>query len=965
MGNTVPVEAARPVQALADLFRDVTGRVVDPVAGANSGHRGQGPYSGPEGFVAVTAADVAVLVNALYPQHQLAPFSSDHDLSSSGLHSSASSISGFSLFHNNPGLESTSVAVPTQALDNFQPSVSDFTEPSELKGDSFESSILEPEPDVDGEQLREVCSAIEDFLTGGRPSSLDQWWVFMMDERTQSLCTIQDKLLHVQDSAVPVTLTVMKDADGEKAVAFSGDYRTSKLAVQELLFDDELDNEVNGLLDLSSSWDTLPELHMWISQAFDQRIANLEERSEFVAAHAWFRKFRCFHAISLETSGPDVLLRLLHDVEKSNKRSLGLSTAVSDLCDGWLRFIQPCIEASTKELLACGDSTRYLRDKMWYVADVRTSAAYDEARAVASALKVMGKPKRPPRTRLAPPLRHWSGPKLSNTNLHLKTEAQILELLSASPDHGGPNKLGDDQSRALSTWMERHSVENLCRGEERLHKLCMEIRKAVDQLTAEGSTLLSGPLFARDSPQAAPQPAGISSNPFWSPPGVAGRFDFLRLHTNVPPSIDALSSTSSHPLSTRSSRDYLESRSPTLTNKSSAPFWSPAMTEAQSPSSATSIGSAQTQAAPGNAIRKRTAQSGPTGQSMIEELRQRAVSLLLSDLASPLFKDGSETDRAFWTGLGGELTHKHLLNFCPIFSDDDRIIRKPAQFDFLTAFRKLFRRFSATCNPYVKLLILLDIDTLLAPYVTEQAHALPSFRPELRQRSVSLHQLKHRPVSPVADLKVDGFRMLFANGTIRPSGIFRDLQYIASLVPSTTLETTAQGKAFWNAAVAISGIKQEARNILVETADSIVAYHSNNRGHGRASSVAQQQRDSATFSAPSRTPSAEDIARYTMADAAYLLQITAREGDAVAQRELGTLYLTHPELMDHIIAPFSRPRDVFKEELESKWRKNQDPNRCDPATMCVAHHWMSLSSRAGDALAKEFLRQREEMERLP
>ena len=99
-----------------------------------------------------------------------------------------------------------------------------------------------------------------------------------------------------------------------------------------------------------------------------------------------------------------------------------------------------------------------------------------------------------------------------------------------------------------------------------------------------------------------------------------------------------------------------------------------------------------------------------------------------------------------------------------------------------------------------------------------------------------------------------------------------------------------------------------------------------------------------------------------MADAGYLLQITAREGNHVAQRELATLYLTNPDLMDHIIAPFAKPRDVFKEELESKWRKNQDPNRCDPATMCVAHHWMSLSSKSGDALAKEYLRQREEME---
>lgn len=209
------------------------------------------------------------------------------------------------------------------------------------------------------------------------------------------------------------------------------------------------------------------------------------------------------------------------------------------------------------------------------------------------------------------------------------------------------------------------------------------------------------------------------------------------------------------------------------------------------------------------------------------------------------------------------------------------------------------------------------------------------------------------------ETSIRGFRDIFSRKTLRPVTIFRDLQFIAALLPSTVLQGTPQGKAFCNAAVAMAGLKSEARKIMVETAADIIAFHSNNRGHGQSSSTAQQQRDHAIFPTPS--PPAEDIGRYSMADAAYLLQITAKEGDPVAQRELATLYLTHPELMDRIIAPFSRPKEVFKEEIEGRWKRNQDPNRCDPNTMCVAHHWMSLSSKGGDALAKEYLRQREEM----
>ncbi|KAJ8133805.1 hypothetical protein OY671_012981, partial [Metschnikowia pulcherrima] len=143
--------------------------------------------------------------------------------------------------------------------------------------------------------------------------------------------------------------------------------------------------------------------------------------------------------------------------------------------------------------------------------------------------------------------------------------------------------------------------------------------------------------------------------------------------------------------------------------------------------------------------------------------------------------------------------------------------------------------------------------------------------------------------------------------------LFRDLQYIASLIPSSTLDSSPHGPAFWNAAAAVLRSKSEASKKLVETADSIIDYHTNNRGHGRSASSAQQQRDSATFSAPLRTPSAELIAHYSMADAALSSQITAREGDPAAQRELATLYLTHPELMDPVVAPFASPSEVFRD----------------------------------------------------
>ncbi|KAF2208341.1 hypothetical protein CERZMDRAFT_91588 [Cercospora zeae-maydis SCOH1-5] len=605
---------------------------------------------------------------------------------------------------------------------------------------------------------------------------------------------------------------------------------------------------------------------------------------------------------------------------------------------------------------------------MWYVADVRTSAAYEEVRLVASALRIMGKPNKTPKTRSVQPLRHWTTSRYSVGSLHIKSEAQILDILSARSEYGGPNKLSDDQARATLQWMQRENIDNLCRGEERLHKLFLEVRKCVDVVSntspSENSILWSNTLFARDTSLRTRDSPPRRSH---FPPSFYGNTlssDYLSLSSQLR-SNDCLSNTS-HTLSNSSSRDYLDARSPTLTNRSSAPFWSPAMSEIDSPSSATSVASSQTQWAADVAPAPEPVNSLATDAQALEKLRQRVTGLLLSDLTSTLFSDGSETDHAFWTGLGRELAERYLRSTQPWHSSagsqtptaDSDIPAKPSmmRFDFDNAFENLMQKFAACSNPTTKLKCLYEIDRLLVPYMKEQRSNMSPVASFVK----GMQDLKlHTGAENSTETRIVGFRNIFAKSSLRPKTIFRDMQSIASLLPAAVLHNPLEGEAFTNAAVAITRLKTEVTSIMVETADSIIAYHSNNRGHGRSPSMAQQERDSATFAAPS--PPAEDVARHSMADAAHLLQIAAKEGHSVAQRELGTLYLTHPELMDRIIAPFTRPKDVFKEELEARWKKNQDPQRLDPLIMCVAHHWMALSSKANDSLAKETLKQLEDM----
>ncbi|KAK6405342.1 hypothetical protein LTR81_019858 [Elasticomyces elasticus] len=909
-GHPVSLETAARVDSLLSRLQAGCQQIAAPQDMSTHGS----PFPKQAAFLVLSAADVTTIFQALYPQRRPASFSSDQSTMHSGLQSSASSISGFSLFSPSVVSEGSASGLPWNG--------------KEPLGEPFRAVRLFS---LDQELVGEILTSIEETIgPSGRPTS--SWTVHLLQDGNSSEPDIAQ-------SGRETSQVTTRPNDHEY---FDHDVLYYLLSV---IPTSETPRQAGG--DTSAF-----SIYQHLLLAMETAYRTAEQARDYLEAHYWMEQLEVFRNAFADGLQSHRLTAMLDRIEARTQAGITTDEVSVDSCISWQRLATQALEAQTSELMVSTRAAHHLRDKMWFVADVRTSAPYDEARSVANALRTMENKKRNMRFKAVPPLRHWSNTKVPSANFHLKTDAQVLELLSASSEQGGSGKLSDDQARATQSWLDQNNIEVICPAEERLHRLCMEIRKCVESLTSADCALLSSnSLFARDARRHV-----VHRNPLAALQATTSRFSCLQLRTDVAPSIDTVSSAS-HPLSSASSREFLESRSPTLTHRSSAPFWSPTMTEARSPSSATSLGSYHTRNKSYRASKRNVrAVSGIDDCGTLEELRRSLTALLLSDLTPLLFNDGSETDRAFWTGLGNKVTEQHVRSIYsqPGLSSRDSpapALLRGLSFDYMAAFEHLFESFSAFNDPAAKLSLLYDIDQLLPLY----ANSLATNSAE--GRTV---QSSSRP-----DASIEGFRKLFCNAALRPKAIFRDLQYIAALVPSHILESTPAGKAFCNAAVAITGLKQELRNLMVETADSIIAYHSNNRGHGRASSTAQQERDSATFSAPNRVPSAEDVARYGMEHAAELLQITAKEGDPVAQRELATLYLTHPELMDHIIAPFSRPRDVFKDELESKWRKNQDPNRCDPATMCVANHWMGLSSKGGDALAKEYLRQRDEMERLP
>lgn len=332
-------------------------------------------------------------------------------------------------------------------------------------------------------------------------------------------------------------------------------------------------------------------------------------------------------------------------------------------------------------------------------------------------------------------------------------------------------------------------------------------------------------------------------------------------------------------------------------------------------------------------------------------------------------------------------------------------------FPYRQAFQRLLRMFSVHPNPYAKLNALFELEHLIIAFLTPSAPRRPRLRqdtltaapppevqhinafghtdaisttPRAKNLEEAIDNCKERrsqalsqpdPSSPVhrtndrssnnpnpasTDMIVDVLQDLFRDPDIRPKTLFRDLQFIASFVPASVLDKTERGKAFWDAGLAALGLKQDVCRTLIEIADEVVVHYTQTR----------KTTTSSPESLPPTTSSGE-LMKYSMQDAAQMWTITAKEGDPVAERELAIFYLTHPELVERVTAPLSKPRETFKAQVMemhgggSTGKEERDRERSDPATMCAAYHWMELSALGGDVLAKTYLRQREELNAIP
>lgn len=424
-----------------------------------------------------------------------------------------------------------------------------------------------------------------------------------------------------------------------------------------------------------------------IEYLLELAVSRSQAQYDFIAAHYWWTTLQQLRRSPSNSLTRDGYGPLLHYFSREARESLRKCASSIEASEAWLVWLR---QLRDRQVLLVKDKSRTmetLRDKMWYVTDVRNSSAYEKTKNIVMALKKMARSSHLQQSKSYSTPRPRNTSRSSTANFTNNTEAQFFELMAASKDQGGPNKLADGQADKTQKWLMQSGVENFCKGEERIHRFCLEVRECVSKLVGEnmldGPVLWSSELYHREKEMHE----DIRRNGTMSIPGIttpANReleLDFGRPRSQghnflSPPGHDIYGAsgrnTSQHSFQSarwntardsEASRlgdyqDYFGSGSPLSTIDSSTTFWSPFHTSEgrvesnprSRPSTAPSrpdIGHSQALDSPS---RKR--------DIFLSDLKQELTNLLLSDLGTVLWSQGSETDAWFSGDIAQECMHR-------------------------------------------------------------------------------------------------------------------------------------------------------------------------------------------------------------------------------------------------------------------------------------------------------------------
>ena len=766
------------------------------------------------------------------------------------------------------------------------------------------------------------------------------------------------------------------------SVGSSSDYATLKKAITTLLATPG--RRQLPRLDRSRPLTVVQES---LRALFEDAMASARLSMDFLSMHRWHRCLEIYSKVIGTPDGRILVKDLFADIRVQYKINIHTLEKQAVVRENLARSLLSLDQQQKDAISALEKRHNALRIKMWYIYDVKHSSTYEEALLVVKALRAMSSSKR---SKQIGSTFSWTRQPFRGSQSQERADAQALEAMTAPKDRGGRRKLADDQVDMTSRWLTRTGTENLCTGEERIHRYTYQVQKSVDRLA--GASLLESPvlwsshLFKRE--KAALDARNIKgSYPPLKPFSHGGsRISLVSGQYGLPP----ISSPVNVGAVSVGQSTTLPSISSSISNSPMSSIQYPYHRTAHFSPSNTGFRDGQPSVMEQSPLKI----SMGSNEAFIQNVKTALYGLLASDLGYLLWTDGSETDA--WINKAASEEHVgeksmsatvrsslevqtgenqqsqtssssmripsewHSNQIHPHI--DDQVSR--SGFDLSEAYQTLLRKMSTTHDPFIKIEMIWQLERLVVrsiednpslPNATE-ASGLQS-EPMTRSKSVPRTQatnieevmancterraeaLRATPSIESAvstDTIVNQLLAIFRSPDLRPSNLFLSLQYISAFIPNHTLDHSRHGEAFWNCCLAALALKEELTNSTVR----------------RAAEITNAHISTARLASPPY-PSQQE--------AANLWLIAAKEGSPVAARELGLFYLTHPHLLpQRVIQPLSKAKDVFRSVRGADGGPSDDSKGrggLNPLTFDVVYHWMVIASNGGDADAKAFLRQ--------
>lgn len=610
-------------------------------------------------FLMLSPLDIVGLIQTFYPDRSLVPGTNDSQgidvappstAGSSTLNASTSDAgSGLasSFAPSTSGTSTTSRTVVSETLTDDPPvGKEDSHEPSKAehgKGPPKGNDYVKPRlPQLLKRILRRLTSLLG---PGGASQSYFSHtaWAFLYysgDGSTLSLSPTPFKNGRVSESMDPTgELEVLK----EGIVKLLG--KTDSSDFHDLV--------APARADSTRSSDQSDQLSDLLIASVDSARSGLD----FGTAHFWWQTLGIYRNFLSSTESLTAYASLLHDITDDLRKKLEAATHAAKASEVRLRSLEK-LRRHQKSLLAKMEEQRKaLRVKMWYTSDVRHSATYEEALHVTRALRAMASSKR---AKQPASTANWARQRLRGSGTFSTPEAQTLEALSAPKDHGGRSKLADEQVELTSRWLTRRSIENFCKGEERIHRFCFEIQKSTGKIAGpspiRNPVLWSSNLFRREKASFDAQRliSSAHTSSYLGLPSAPIPYEHGRLHSATlhPPDhpVKAFPSFGGFWNVAQPSSPYTGPRLHGFNPLLPPPATSPPRSWSSNPFSSTSPLQGTLASPSFPTLGDRTSQPitdaefPPARVAFSDSIKTSLRSLLISDLGYLLWNQGSETD---------------------------------------------------------------------------------------------------------------------------------------------------------------------------------------------------------------------------------------------------------------------------------------------------------------------------------